>query len=343
MKKDVNLPILPISVIGSYPRPKWLREMIKQFNEGLIEEKKLEEAFDDAVVAVVKEQELNGVDIPSDGEMRRDEMVEYFAHKIEGFKFFGPIRVWGNNYFNKPAIVGPLKWKEPMLVKEFQFLRKVSSAKYVKVPITGPYTIADWSYILYYRTKEEATFELAKIINREIKALEEAGAEFVQIDEPALTTHPEEMEWAVEAVNEATKGVNIKIGLHVCYSDYSILKPYYERLNVSQFALEFANHSFSNIGVVKGLTKELGFGVVDVHSRRVETPEEVAQAIRKIMEIIKPECLYINPDCGLKLLPREIARAKLKAMYDGTAIVRKELEKKGLNNTPFRKEPYCGY
>jgi len=339
--KEVELPALPISVIGSYPKPKWLREMIKARKQGRIDDAHLEEAYRDAVSAVVKEQELMGVDIPSDGEMRREEMVEYFAEKIEGFKFFGNVRVWGNNYFRKPGIVGPLKWRGPMTVDEYKFLREVSTSSAVKVPITGPYTIADWSYIIYYKNKEDATFELAKIINRELKALEEAGATFVQIDEPALTTHPEEVEWAVEAINEAVAGVNMKIGLHVCYSDYSILKPYYDRLKVSQFALEFANRGFSDLEVVRGLNVELGFGVVDVHSRTVETPEAVEAAINKIMEIIKPECLYINPDCGLKLLPRRIAREKLRSIKIGTEKVRRRLKEKGLEKTLLRAKVDC--
>ncbi len=339
--KKVELPVLPTTVIGSYPRPKWLREFIKGFKAGRYKEKHLKEAFDDAVVAVVRDQEVAGVDIPSDGEMRRDEMVEYFAERIEGFKFYGLVRVWGNHYFRKPAVVAPLKYKGPMVVNEYLFLRSVAKAEVVKVTITGPYTIADWSFNEYYRSKEELASELAKIINKEIKKLEEAGALYVQVDEPALTTHPDEMDWAVEVINEAVKGVNIKVGLHVCYSNYRILKPYFDRLEVSQLALEFANRGFRDLNILKGLNKELGFGVIDVHNRRVETPEEVAKAIQKVMKIIKPECLYINPDCGLKLLPREIAREKLKVMVEGVKIVRRKLARRGLEKIELRRDVCC--
>ncbi len=332
----MELPVLPTTVIGSYPRPKWLREIIKGFNAGRYDRETLNEAFDDAVVAVLKDHEEAGVDIPSDGEMRRDEMVEYFAERIGGFKFYGPVRVWGNNFFRKPAVVSKLTYVKPIIVDEFLFARKWTSRQIIKVTITGPYTLADWSFNEYYHTKEELAFELAAIINNEIKKLEEAGGMFVQVDEPALTTHPAEMEWAVQAINKAVEGVNIKVGLHVCYSNYSILRPYFEVLKVSQFALEFANRGFRDLEVVKGLNKELGFGVVDVHNRRVEDPEEVSKAILKVMTYVEPELIYVNPDCGLKLLPRSVAKAKLSTMVKGVELARKELAKKGLSEILFR-------
>ena len=268
-------------------------------------------------------------------------MVEYFAERIGGFVFYGPVRVWGNNYFRKPAVVSALKYRGPIVLSEYLFLRRVSKAKVVKVTITGPYTIADWSFNEYYKSKEDLAFELAKIINMEIRKLEEAGALYVQIDEPALTSHPDEMEWAIQAINKAVEGVNIKVGLHVCYSNYKILKPYYDDLRVSQFALEFANRGFRDLDVLKGLNKELGFGVIDVHNRRVESVEEVVKAIEKVMKYIEPECLYINPDCGLKLLPRSIAKKKLEVMVEAVKIVRKRLNSKGLNTVVLRRDMNC--
>jgi len=337
----IELPILPTTVIGSYPRPKWLREFIKGYKEGKYREDQLREAFDDAVIAVVRDQEDAGIDIPSDGEQRRDEMVEYFAERIEGFIFYGPVRVWGNNYFRKPAVVSKLKYKGPMVVNEYLFLRRISKAKIVKVTITGPYTIADWSFNEYYRSKDELASELAKIINMEIKKLEEVGALYVQIDEPALTSHPDEMDWAIDVINEAVKGVNIKVGLHVCYSNYRVLKPYFDELKVSQLALEFANRGFRDLNILKNLNKELGFGVIDVHNRRIEDPRDVAKAISKVLRYVEPECIYINPDCGLKLLPRSIAKRKLEVMVQGVKYVRERLSRKGLTNTVLRRSTEC--
>ncbi len=333
----IELPVLPTTVIGSYPRPRWLRHMIRQWSIGRVDDKALDEAFRDAVRVVVREEEEVGVDIPSDGEMWRDEMVEYFAARIDGFRFYGPVRVWGNNFFNKPAVVSKLSYREPIVVKEYMFLRSVSTRRVVKVTITGPYTIADWSFNEYYGSKEELMFELAKIINREILELEKAGALFVQVDEPALTTHPEEMDRAVDAINQVTKGVNIKLGLHVCYSDYNLLSRYFDKLNFGQYALEFANRGYRDLEVLSRLgDREVGLGVIDVHNRSIEDPQQVSRAIEKAMKYVEPRKIYVNPDCGLKLLPRDIARKKLEVMVVGTQIVRRELFSRGITSIQLR-------
>lgn len=328
---EVKLPVLPTTVIGSYPRPIWLRRTIKLWKSGRLEDEHMKEAFNDAVVSVLRDQEAAGIDIPSDGEQRRDEMVEYFAERIGGFKFYDPIRIWGNAYYRKPAVHAPLQYNGNMVVEEFRFLRSASTKPVVKITITGPYTIADWSFNEYYSTKEELTFEIAKIVNRELKALEEAGAIYVQIDEPALSTHLEEVEWAVEAVNEAVSEMRIKISMHVCYGDYSRIIPYLENVKVSQFAFEFANRGFKDIEVVKKMPedKELGFGVIDVHNRRIETVEEVASGIRRMLQLLPAHRLYINPDCGLKLLPRAIAKDKMRVMVEAVKKIREEIKDDG--------------
>jgi len=334
----LNLPVLPTTVVGSYPRPKWLREVIKGFKTGKYDVEFLKEAMDDAVITVIKEQEEVGIDIPSDGEIRRDNIIEYFTERIGGFKFYGPIRVYGNNYLRKPAIIAKPQHLKPIVVDEYLFLRKYSSRPVVKVTITGPYTLTDWSFNEYYESREDLALDLAKVINTELKKLEEVGCLYVQLDELALTTHPKEIEWAVQVINKAIEGINMKVGLHICYNNYNLLKPYFDVLKVSQFTLEFARKGFKDLEIVKGLTKELGFGVIDVHSMRVEEPEEVAKALSKLFNYIEPEYVYVNPDCGLKSLPRNIAKAKLEAMVRGVEIVRKELSKKGLTEIPLRNK-----
>jgi 5-methyltetrahydropteroyltriglutamate--homocysteine methyltransferase len=337
LSNEILLPILPTSVIGSYPKPWWLRKVKRLWEMGKADNDDLMEAENDAVIAVVREQELAGIDIPSDGEQRREEMVEYFAERLGGFKFYGPVRVWGNNYFNKPAVVDKIVYKEPITLSEYLFLRKVSTRRIVKVTITGPYTIADWSFNEYYSTKEELVKELSSIINKELKMLADNGALFIQIDEPALTTHPDEVEWALELIDRTADNINAKIGLHVCYSNYRLLMPHLDNLrNISQLLLEFANRRFTDLDILKDFPLEIGLGVIDVHSKRIESPEEVSLAIKKALNYIDADRIYINPDCGLKLMPREVARLKMENMVKGTMIVREELKKRGREVTIFR-------
>jgi 5-methyltetrahydropteroyltriglutamate--homocysteine methyltransferase len=293
-----KLPLLPTSVIGSYPRPKWLKETIRLYRAGKVNEEDLQEAFNDAVVAVINDHYKAGVDVPTDGEVRRDEMVEFFAERIKGFKFYGPVRVWGTAYYRKPSVVSKIEYNKPLLVDEFKFASSVSYTENLKITITGPYTIAEWSYNEYYKNKRDLVFDLAKVINQEIRNLVEAGAKIIQIDEPALHTRKEDVKWAIDAINETVKGINAKLIMHICYGDYSLVAPYLNEIKVDQINF-------------------------------VETPEEVAKDIKRVLEYFTPEKVWINPDCGLKLLSRKIAFQKLLAMVEGTRKVREELKSKG--------------
>jgi Methionine synthase II (cobalamin-independent) len=324
-----GLPVFPTTVIGSYPRPKWLREMIRLYRNGRIDESKLRESFDDAVIVTFNDQKDAGVDIPSDGEMRRDEMVEFFAEKL-GFKFYGPVRVWGTAYYRKPSVVTKVEYKGPMTIEEFKFAKEKSYSPLIKFTITGAYTIMDWSYNEYYKTRRDLAFDLAKVINLELRKLKDEGLLVIQVDEPALATHPSEMEWGVEVINEEIKGVNIKVILHACYGNQELILKYAKRMNVDQLAIDSANRNYNNINLIKkyNIDQEIGFGVVDVHRRDIEDPKRVADAIMKLSDVIEPNKIWINPDCGLKLLPREIAKAKLISMVQGANIARSEIRDK---------------
>lgn len=324
-----ELPILSTTVIGSYPRPKWLREAIRLHKAGRISDDELKEAFDDAVVTVIRDHQVAGVDVPSDGEMRRDEMVEFFAERLGGFRFYGFVRVWGDHYYRKPSVVSKITYKSPMLLDEFNFAKSVSYTPYLKVTITGPYTIAEWSYNEYYKTKQDLAYDLAKALNQEMKKLVEAGAKIIQVDEPAIHTRKEDVEWAVDVVNESIKGINVKVVMHVCYGEYSYLEPYLDKLNVDQINLALKNYDYKPVKLFKKWDREIGVGVIDVHNKRIEDPEEVAKDLRMLLEYFKPENVWVNPDCGLKLLPRKIAFQKLVNMVKGTLMVREELKKKG--------------
>ncbi len=294
---------LKTTVVGSYPKPSWLKHVNS------------EEALDDAVRAVVKDQEVAGVEVIWDGEVRREEMTSYFAERIEGFVIYGEVRVWGNTYYPKPAIVDELRYSKPLVVHEFEFLKGITDRE-IKVPVTGAYTLVDWSFNEYYDRKEDAVFALAEILNEELKRLVKAGARFIQIDEPAIRV--EEIELAKNAAEVMLRGVKAYTALHVCYGDYEKLFPHIFEFKFDQFDLEFANRNFSEVDLLKEFVDsydfDLGFGCIDVHSRRVERVEEVERAIERVLEFMEPERIYVDPDCGLKLLPRKVAFEKLKVM-----------------------------
>ncbi len=318
--------LLPTTVVGSYPKPKWLNRLIREYNEGKIENEVIEQAFRDAIKAVVKEHEIAGVDIIWDGEMRREEMTSYFAEHIEGFTIYGEVRVWGNNYYKKPAIVEELRYKDELAVQDFKYLRSITERE-IKVPITGPYTIVDWSFNEYYPTKEEAVYALAEVMNTELRNLVKAGANYIQLDEPAIPTHEEELEIARNATEIVTRGVKAYIGMHMCYGDYSKIYPEILEFKVDQFDFEFANRKFEDVKIFKQyeFTKDLGFGCIDVHTKKIEKKSEVKENIKKAFEIVEPKRVYIDPDCGLKLLPRDVAFEKLKVMVEATKELREEI------------------
>jgi len=318
--------ILPTTVVGSYPKPKWLNQLIREHSAGSIPDEVMESAYSDSIKAVVKEHELAGVDILWDGEMRRDEMTSYFADHIDGFTIYGEARVWGNNYYRKPSIVDELSYRDELTVSEYRNLRGLTEHD-IKVPITGPYTIVDWSFNEHYRTKEDAIYALAEVINHELKALVKSGASFIQIDDPAIPTHLDELEIAKNSVEIATNGVEAYTGLHICYGDYSKMYPAVLDFPVDQLDLELANKGFQDISIFRehDFTKDIGFGCLDVHTKRVESVDEIKDNIRKAFEIVEPKRVYVDPDCGLKLLSSQVSFQKLTNMCKAAKELRDEL------------------
>lgn len=317
---------LPTTVVGSYPKPKWLNRLIKEYAEKGISKEVMEQAYVDSIKAVVKDHEVAGVDILWDGEMRRDEMTSYFAEHIDGFRIYGDVRVWGNNYYKKPAIVDEIRYRDELTISDYKFLKAITK-NYIKVPITGPYTIVDWSFNEFYRKKEEAVYALAEVINKELKGLVNAGADYIQIDDPAISTHPDEIEIAKKSIEIATRGVKAYLGIHICYGDYSKLYPEILEFPVNQLDFELANKNFKDIVIFKQheFTKDIGFGCVDVHTNRVETVNEIKENITKAFDIVEPERVYVDPDCGLKLLPSETAFQKLRNMCLAADELRREI------------------
>ncbi len=291
------------------------------------------------------------LDIIYDGEAKRIEMYEYPARRISGFQFLGHVRSFDNKYYRKAAIVAPVSSKAPYHLDEFKFAKKFSHRP-LKVPMTGPYTLADWSYNEYYQSqrsfnvadlrklkldaKRELVVELARnVIRPNIVALVDAGASWIQIDEPAATTRADEIPIFVEGINEATHGINTKFSVHICFSDYSVLYPeVLEMKNCSHFAWEFANrddiarsgYSSLKLFAEHNDNREVGLGVVDVHNDPVETPELIRDRILYAVKVLEdPARIFVNPDCGLRTRTWDVAYAKLKSMVRGAELARKTL------------------
>jgi 5-methyltetrahydropteroyltriglutamate--homocysteine methyltransferase len=319
------------TVVGSYPKPTWLnraQDLLEDEDHGF-DADDWQEAADDAARLITNEHERSGLDVVVDGEMRRNEMVEYFAHLIDGYEFNGRVKVWGHNYFDKPSVVDDVEYGEEWLVDEFEFTDSVAG-KPVKVPITGPYTLANWSFNECYDDEEALAYDLADLVNAEIENLVDAGATYIQIDEPALATTPDDHAIVGEALERIVDEIpsDVRVGLHVCYGDYSRIYPEILEYPVDEFDLELCNGNYEQLDVFTEteFTKDLAMGVTDAHVAEVESVAEIKQNIKKGFEIVPPERLTVSPDCGLKLLPRDVAYGKMENMVQAAREVEAELD-----------------
>jgi 5-methyltetrahydropteroyltriglutamate--homocysteine methyltransferase len=292
--------------------------------------------------------ESAGLDYVYDGEANRIEMYEHAVRNSEGFEFYGHVRSFDDRYYRKAACVDKVGFRHAYHLDEFDYVKRNAKRK-VKVPVTGPYTIAEWSFNefyqrrlaskykslqeLKYEAKQEFVMDVAKeMIRPNLRALADAGAEWIQIDEPALATRPSEVVFFVEAFNACTAGIGIKFSVHICYSDYRALYPsILELKNCSQLALEFANRDNAQVEAYKELEllneygdkREIGLGVADVHVDDVESPQLINDRIALAVKILDaPERIYVNPDCGLRTRTWEIAYAKLQAIARGAEMAR---------------------
>ena len=295
--------------------------------------------------------ESAGLDYVYDGEQNRIEMYEHPVRNSDGFEFYGHVRSFDNRYYRKAACTAKVGFRNAYHLNEFKLVQE-NAKRLVKVPITGPYTIAEWSFNEYYQerrknelkdlqslkfeAKRDFVLDVAKeILYPNIKALEDAGAEWIQIDEPALTTKPEEVPFFVDAFNECTTGISCKLSIHVCFSNYRLLYPHILNLkNCSQLALEFANRDDEHRGAYEQLRllnefndkREVGLGVVDVHSDQIESPELIKERIEYASKILgDPRRIYVNPDCGLRTRSWDIAYAKLSNISKGADLARNAL------------------
>jgi len=318
--------MLETTTVGSFPKSEELKAARAKVRRGQMDKQELRKLEQAETREWIRIQEEIGIDILVDGEFYRGDMATYFAETLGGFTISSLVRSYGNRYYRKPIATGPIRWKGPITVEGFKFAQSLTK-KPVKGMLTGPYTMMDWSFDEHYPNRRAFCLDLARAIHEEVKALEQAGAQFIQIDEPAVSTRVEELDLAIEAMKIVTDGIRVKTGTHICYGDFEKAYPKMLDLAVDQFDLEFTNSDFKLLDVIRKVpfTKEVAFGVVDVHSHRVETVEEIAANIRRALEVFPPEKLFIDPDCGLKTRLKDESIAKLTNMVAAVRLVKKEL------------------
>ena len=327
--------LLPTTVIGSWPVPEWLARIKTEWFRGRLSHAQLQDVHETAIKAALRDQELAGIDIVSDGELRRDNDVDYLLARMAGIEIPRTTKDFYFDYY-EPRVTAPLPEATALLglAGDYAFTAGQTDRP-ITFSFTGPFSLAHRIRDEAYGDRRELALAVARVLNAEAHALADRGATRLQIDEPFLAGHPDEVGVAVEAINVVTKDVAVSWGLHVCYGNryarpsweghYDFLFPAVLDAAVDHLVLEFARKGDADLPVVAGWDRGLGVGVVDVKSPRIETPEIVAERIRRALEFVPAERLVVNPDCGLRHLSGAVARAKLAAMVAGAELVRPEI------------------
>jgi 5-methyltetrahydropteroyltriglutamate--homocysteine methyltransferase len=341
-----ELPLLPTTTVGSYALPSWVYAADDWIRRDLFGPVDLAEFYDDSVDMAIRDQESAGVDIITDGEMRRRLFVHTFLPRISGLQNMGPPRKTGEIGLDQEPMyetTGQVTVPNGLgVVEEFQYLKE-HTARATKVTVPGPFALTTWfKPVAYYSDRTALAEAFVPAINYEIKQLAAAGATFIQIDEPATPGYgndPHKPADIARLFNLCVEGVTgVKFAMHICFGTYKKMPyakrsyaPYFPDIleaRVDQFVLEFANRQMSEIEQWESWApdRELGAGVIDIRNQYLESPEDVAERVRLCVRHVPPEKLYLNPDCGMRRVGgRRLAYAKLKAMADGAAIVRREL------------------
>jgi 5-methyltetrahydropteroyltriglutamate--homocysteine methyltransferase len=337
--------LFPTSLVGSYPQPEWLIDRIKLSKQvprvrvddlWLVPSDKLEAAQDDATVLAIRDQERAGLDIISDGEQRRESYSNRFATALDGIDIENPGTVINRSGkpIPVPRVVGPIKRRRAVELRDLKVLR-ANTDRQIKATVPGPFTMGKQAQDDYYRDEEAVALAYAEAVNGEIKDLFAAGADVVQIDEPWMQQHPDKArQYGLKALDRALDGVTGTVAVHLCFgyaavvhdkpSGYSFL-PELEGSKAQQVSIEAAQPKL-DLKVLRELpSKTIILGVIDLADKAVETPQVVADRLRRALAYIRADRVVVAPDCGMKYLPRAVAFGKMKAMAEGAAIVRREL------------------
>jgi 5-methyltetrahydropteroyltriglutamate--homocysteine methyltransferase len=340
--------LFPTTLVGSYPQPEWLidrQKLAGRFPPRVrarelwrIPEPWLAQAQDDATVLAIKAQEDAGLDIITDGEIRRESYSNRFATALEGVDIDNPGTALDRSGHPNPVprVVGTIRRKHAVQVDDLKFLRSHTTRK-VKVTVPGPFTMAQQAQIDYYDgSRELASMDYATAVNQEIRDLFANGADIVQLDEPYMQARPNEARaYGLKALNRALEGIGGTTVVHICFgyaaiiherpSGYSFL-PELSQCSCAQVSIETAQSNLDCAVLANLANKKILLGVLDLSAMTPETPEQVAARIRRALPHVSPESIVVAPDCGMKYLPREVADAKLRAMVEGARIVRAECE-----------------
>jgi 5-methyltetrahydropteroyltriglutamate--homocysteine methyltransferase len=338
--------LFPTSLVGSYPQPEWLIDRDKLSKQvprvraddlWRVAPDQLEVAQDDATVLAIRDQERAGLDIISDGEQRRESYSNRFATALDGIDVHNPgttINRMGRP-IPVPRVVGPIRRKHPVELRDLKVLR-ANTDRRIKATVPGPFTMSKQAQDDYYKDEEALALGYAEAVNAEIRDLFAAGADIVQIDEPWMQQHPDKArQYGLKALARALDGVTGTVAVHLCFgyaavvhekpSGYSFL-PELEGTGAQQISIEAAQPRL-DLKILRELpSKTIILGVIDLADMTVETPQIVAERIRRALAYVPADRLAVAPDCGMKYLPRAVAFAKMKALVEGAALVRREIE-----------------
>jgi 5-methyltetrahydropteroyltriglutamate--homocysteine methyltransferase len=345
--------LLPTTLVGSYPQPDWLIDRsrlaerlpprVRARDLWRVAPEWLEQAQDDATLLAIREQERAGIDIITDGEMRRESYSNRFATALDGVDIDNP-GIGSDRSGNPnpvPRVIGKIRRKHPVQVRDLEFLRANTDRK-IKITVPGPFTMSQQAQNDFYSDEQQMVLDYAAAVNQEIKDLFNAGADVVQIDEPWMQARAEKARrYAVRGLNKALEGVSGTTAVHLCFgyaamvrdrpSGYSFL-PELAEVRVDQISIETAQSALdcSVLETLRG--KTIILGVLNLSTPDPESPEIVAARIRRALPYVSAEQLVIAPDCGMKYLPRAAAFAKMQAMVAGTALVRDQLHSSAARN-----------
>jgi 5-methyltetrahydropteroyltriglutamate--homocysteine methyltransferase len=340
--------LFPTTLVGSYPQPEWLidrKKLAGRFPPRVrarelwrIPEPYLEEAWQDATLLAIRAQEAAGLDIITDGEMRRESYSNRFATALDGVDLDNPGEALDRSGHANPVprVTGAIKRRHAVMVDDVKFLA-ANTRRRIKITVPGPFTMAQQAQIDFYGgSRELAAMDYAKAVNAEMRDLFEAGADVVQIDEPYMQARPEEArKYGLNALNAALEGVQGRTAVHICFGYAAIIhsRPGPEgysflselaQCSCRQISIETAQSNL-DCSVLKTLPgKQIILGVIDLSDMKIETPEIVAERIRRALDFVPAEDIIVAPDCGMKYLPRHVADGKLRAMVAGAAIMRQE-------------------